>query len=48
MRSGANLAGAMGPMQFLAATWAAHGQDGDSDGERDVYNAVDAVHGAAN
>jgi molybdenum-dependent DNA-binding transcriptional regulator ModE len=48
VRSGANFAGAMGPMQFLAETWAAYGIDGDGDGQRDVYNAVDAVHGAAN
>ena len=48
VRSGANFAGAMGPMQFLAETWAAYGSDGDGDGGRDVYNAVDAFHGAAN
>ncbi|MDQ3895958.1 MAG: lytic transglycosylase domain-containing protein, partial [Actinomycetota bacterium] len=47
VRSGANFAGAMGPMQFLAATWAAYGVDGDRDGERDVYSAVDSVYGAA-
>ena len=34
-------------MQFLPATWAAYGADGDSDGLRDVMNPVDAVHGAA-
>ena len=48
VHSGANVAGAMGPMQFLAGTWAAYGVDGDGDGVRDVYNATDAVFGAAN
>ncbi len=48
VRSGANFAGAMGPMQFLEPTWAAYGVDGDGDGRRDVYHAVDAVFGAAN
>jgi hypothetical protein len=47
VRSGANFAGAMGPMQFLAATWAAYGADGDGDGRRDVYNPKDAIVGAA-
>jgi predicted nucleic acid-binding Zn-ribbon protein len=48
VRTGANFAGAMGPMQFLADTWAAYGVDGDADGQRDVYSSIDAVHGAAN
>jgi hypothetical protein len=48
VHSGANFAGAMGPMQFLAGTWAAYGVDGDGDGVRDVYNQADAVFGAAN
>lgn len=40
-------AGAVGPMQFLPATWAAYGADGNGDGVVDVMNPVDAVHGAA-
>jgi len=48
VHSGANFTGAMGPMQFLGATWAAYGVDGDSDGRRDVYDPDDAVPGAAN
>ncbi len=45
---GANFAGAMGPMQFLAETWRAYGKDGEGDGVADVYNPTDAVFGAAN
>ncbi len=48
VRSGANSAGAIGPMQFLPATWAAYGVDGDGDGDTDVYDSVDAIWGAAN
>jgi hypothetical protein len=47
VRDGANFAGAMGPMQFLAETWAAYGTDGDGDGVADVYDATDAVFAAA-
>jgi len=47
VHSGANAAGAMGPMQFLADTWAAYGVDADHDGTADVYNATDAIWGAA-
>ena len=48
VHTGANDAGAMGPMQFLASTWAAYGVDGDGDGIRNVYDPDDAVFGAAN
>lgn len=48
VRSGANFAGAEGPMQFLPPTWAAYGADGDGDGTKDVYNPADAIFGAAN
>ncbi|MDQ2826416.1 MAG: lytic transglycosylase domain-containing protein [Actinomycetota bacterium] len=47
VRTGANSAGAMGPMQFLAATWTTYGADGDGDGVIDVYNPADAILGAA-
>ena len=47
VHSGENAAGARGPMQFLAATWAAYGADGDGDGDRDVYDPIDAIWGAA-
>lgn len=47
LQSGASPAGALGPMQFLPATWAAYGTDGDGDGITDVMNPADAVHGAA-
>lgn len=45
--SGANRAGAMGPMQFLPATFAAYGVDGNHDGRTDVYQPADAIYGAA-
>jgi hypothetical protein len=41
VHSGQNSAGAMGPMQFLAGTWAAFGQGGN------VYDPVDAIPAAA-
>ena len=48
VHSGSNFAGAEGPMQFMPATWAAYGVDGNHDGVTDVYNSVDAIWGAAN
>ncbi len=45
--SGRSPAGAIGPMQFLPATWAAYATDGDGDGRADVMNPVDAMYGTA-
>jgi hypothetical protein len=48
-REGAvNAAGAGGPMQFIASTWARYGVDGDGDGRIDRWNAADAIYAAAN
>jgi hypothetical protein len=43
-----NSAGAGGPMQFLASTWARYGVDGDGDGRIDRWDPADAIYGAAN
>jgi hypothetical protein len=43
-----NSAGAGGPMQFLASTWAEYGVDADGDGPPDRWNPADAIFGAAN
>jgi hypothetical protein len=40
-------AGAEGPMQFLPATWARYGVDGDGDGVASIWDAADAVPAAA-
>jgi hypothetical protein len=42
-----NFAGAGGPMQFLASTWAAYGVDADGDRHADRWNPADAIFGAA-
>ena len=48
-REGAvNSAGAGGPMQFIATTWARYGVDGDSDGRIDRWDPGDAIYSAAN
>jgi hypothetical protein len=44
---GPSSAGALGPMQFMPATWAAYGLDGDADGTADIMNPFDAVPSAA-
>jgi hypothetical protein len=47
-RGAENHAGAGGPAQFLAATWARYGVDGDGDGDRDRWDPVDAIPAMAN
>jgi hypothetical protein len=47
VHSGENSAGAGGPMQFLATTWAAYGVDAHHDGQADRYDITDAIFGAA-
>ncbi len=49
-REGAvNSAGAGGPMQFIASTWAMYGVDGEGQsGAPDRWNPADAVYSAAN
>ncbi|MFD0891126.1 lytic murein transglycosylase, partial [Streptosporangium algeriense] len=46
--NGPSSAGALGPMQFMPATWKAYGVDGDGDGVSDIWSPYDAVPGAAN
>ena len=41
-------AGAQGLMQFMPATFAAYGVDGDGDGAADIHNPADSVYSAAN
>lgn len=48
VRSGTNSAGAAGPGQFLAPTWASYGIDADEDGIRDPYSVPDSVFATAN
>ncbi len=43
-----NSAGAGGPMQFLASTWAEYGVDAEGGGPPDRWNPADAIYGAAN
>jgi Transglycosylase SLT domain len=48
VHSGTNSAGAAGPGQFLAGTWALYGVDANSDGWRDIYSVPDSVFATAN
>jgi hypothetical protein len=43
-----NSAGAGGPMQFLASTWAKYGVDAEGDGAPDRWRPGDAIFSAAN
>lgn len=48
VKSGTNYAGAGGPMGFLIPeSWDPFGVDGDSDGDKDVYDNVDSIFAAA-
>ena len=46
--AGTSSAGARGLMQFIPATWATMGVDGDGDGRADIANAADSAMSAAN
>ncbi len=45
--NGPSSAGAVGPMQFMPATFARYGVDGDGDGKADPWNYRDAIPTAA-
>jgi peptidoglycan hydrolase CwlO-like protein len=40
-------AGAQGPMQFMPATFASYGVDGDGDGDADIHDPADSIFTAA-
>jgi Transglycosylase SLT domain len=43
-----NSAGAGGPMQFIASTWARYGVDAEGNGTPDRWSPADAIYSAAN
>ncbi len=45
--TGPSSAGAVGPMQFMPATFSQYGRDGDNDGVKDPWNPADAIPSAA-
>jgi hypothetical protein len=47
-RGAVNSAGAGGPAQFLASTWAEYGVDVDGEGPPDRWDPADAIYGMAN
>jgi cell wall-associated NlpC family hydrolase len=47
VHSGANYAGAEGPMQFEPATFAQYAVDADHDDQPDIYDPADAIYTAA-
>ena len=40
-------AGATGLAQFMPEVWEQYAVDGDNDGDRDIYDPIDAIHSAA-
>jgi membrane-bound lytic murein transglycosylase B len=44
---GPSYAGAIGPMQFMPATWVAYGVDGNHDGFADPFDPADAIPSTA-